>query len=456
MEETPTDNALPEQNEPRTAGLLANWRACFLLVVMLLGLLATPIAVLYRWYSEGRASQLNILPAPKASVGRIAFIRPDGQLATMNSDGSDLRRLTDEALEFGFPAWSPDGQQVAVVGGGKVLLVSVADGTSNVGRSLEAYDNSAEAPFYLYWSPDSRHVAFLANHPDGIALHLVQSQGNEAASRLLTMGQPFYWDWAPTADQLFIHSGGSGSDARMEIIDLQGAPVDKDLGAAGIFQAPGISFDGRFKAFAVLDENGSSHLAVQGVNGESQQYEPHFGQLALAWSPRENLLAYRSPRLDGSFSGGPLRLVDPRTGNNVLLSGRDVLAFFWSPDGRTIAYFSLPRNLGDVRVATAGKETFRARSQKQHDELRLELWAVDVASGQQRRLAEFTPTAVFLGQFLPFFDQYALSHRIWSPNSDALVLPVFEDDRSQIAVVPVGRGQIAYLADGVSAFWSHQ
>jgi TolB protein len=240
------------------------------------------------------------------------------------------------------------------------------------------------------------------------------------------------------------------------MIDLVGATSAADYGAAGIFQAPGISFDGRYSAFAALDGDGRSRLVVQDNNGNSQQFEPHFGQLALTWSPAANVLAYRSPRLDGSFSGGPLRLVDPRTGSNVALSGQDVLAFFWSPDGRTIAYFSLPRDFGDARVAAAGKETFRARPQRQHAGLRLQLWAVDVASGQQRRLAEFTPTAVFLGQFLPYFDQYALSHRIWSPDSNAIVFPVFEDGRSQIAVAPLSQEGVALIADGASAFWSHQ
>jgi TolB protein len=79
-----------------------------------------------------------------------------------------------------------------------------------------------------------------------------------------------------------------------------------------------------------------------------------------------------------------------------------------------------------------------------------------VSSGNQRRLARFVPTNLFLRQFLPFFDQYSLSHRIWSPDSDALVIPLIEDGRSQIAVVPISRGSVQLVADGEIAFWSHQ
>ncbi|MCB0241680.1 MAG: hypothetical protein KDH08_24320, partial [Anaerolineae bacterium] len=80
---------------------------------------------------------------------------------------------------------------------------------------------------------------------------------------------------------------------------------------------------------------------------------------------------------------------------------------------------------------------------------------VDVASGQTQTLASFRPSDVFLGQFLPYFDQYALSHRIWSPASDALVLPMV-DDRGEagIYVVSMSGGAPLRISDGVMAFWS--
>jgi TolB protein len=68
----------------------------------------------------------------------------------------------------------------------------------------------------------------------------------------------------------------------------------------------------------------------------------------------------------------------------------------------------------------------------------------------------FSPTPLFLSQFLPFFDQYALSHRLWSPDSNALVLPIMVDGRAQIIVVDAERGEARRLANGISAFWSQQ
>lgn len=48
--------------------------------------------------------------------------------------------------------------------------------------------------------------------------------------------------------------------------------------------------------------------------------------------------------------------------------------------------------------------------------LRLNLWCVNVESGEQHLITTFEPADLFVNQFLPFFDQYALSHRIWSPD----------------------------------------
>ena len=85
----------------------------------------------------------------------------------------------------------------------------------------------------------------------------------------------------------------------------------------------------------------------------------------------------------------------------------------------------------------------------------LDLAVVEVESGQVRTLSSFRPSDVFLNQFLPFFDQYALSHRIWSPVSDALVLPMVDDrGQSGVYVVSLEGGAPLRIADGVMGVWS--
>jgi TolB protein len=86
---------------------------------------------------------------------------------------------------------------------------------------------------------------------------------------------------------------------------------------------------------------------------------------------------------------------------------------------------------------------------------------VDVQSGEQTLVSTFEPVDLFVNQFLPFFDQYAKSHRIWSPDSDAIVLPVMRrlpggGKMPRICVAPIDplRGRLSEIADGIMAFWS--
>jgi hypothetical protein len=92
----------------------------------------------------------------------------------------------------------------------------------------------------------------------------------------------------------------------------------------------------------------------------------------------------------------------------------------------------------------------------QQDGFELELWVADIESGFQRRIVTFVPTPMFARQFLPFFDQYSLSHQLWSPSSDALVLPLMDGESAKIAVVNLKTDDVQFIADGEIAFWSHQ
>jgi TolB protein len=75
-----------------------------------------------------------------------------------NSDGSDLRNLTNNPAFDGWPAWSPDGAQIAFAsnreGNYRIFLMNV-DG-SNV-RMLASTEGRATEP---RWSPDGKTVYF--------------------------------------------------------------------------------------------------------------------------------------------------------------------------------------------------------------------------------------------------------------------------------------------------------
>ena len=448
-------NVFDENNEVKVRRLPARGLSCLMLVVLLFGVIGTPAVILYRWYSSRPQPLVTPAGEDDGLVNRIAYITEDHQLATVAPDGSNDQRLTGLSELFQFPAWSPDGTHLAVIGGNSVYVVPDMRGAEAAGELHSVYSSAEAAPIYLYWSPDSQQVSFITGHSEGLALHLADKNEVDAPSRLLATGQPFYWDWSPGGEEMMIHTGVSGDDGRLAMIDPYGDGADEDIGQPGMFQAPGISNSGQFLAYAKVDEQDESQLVIQDSEGNLRFVEPHLGQVAMNWSPVDDLLAYTSPTLDSPAFYGPLRLVDAETGESRALSRELIFAFFWAPDGRSIAYLTLPeRSSGGVQAAVPEKG--RLMVKVQHPRLQMDLWIVDVESGYPHRLFTFEPTNTFTTRFLPYFDQFALSHRIWSPLSDALVLPIADGDTPRIVVVPVDGRIPRPVAEGSIAFWSQQ
>ena len=51
-----------------------------------------------------------------ADTSRVAIIGADGGLSTTDAVGGSLVRYGAAEVDFSFPAWSPDGRRIAVIG----------------------------------------------------------------------------------------------------------------------------------------------------------------------------------------------------------------------------------------------------------------------------------------------------------------------------------------------------
>lgn len=386
-----------------------------------------------------------------AAAQRVAFINPDGQLVTVAPDGTDSRTLTPPGRRYQFPAWSPAGNDIAVIGAS-----AEGRGVFTVKDSADAdvqtlYENPA---IYLYWSPDGKKVGFLAQGEGGLELQVAPTGGAEPQSaQKVASGNPLYWQWGGDSDGLLVHTGvlEGGELALYSLTEPTGDP----LAVPGLFNAPGLSASGDYLAYAELS-GGVTRIVLAGNtprNADVRREIPYEGLSVLSWSPTADQLAVMNPPAAVSLPYGPIRLLDAKTGDLTPLVETTAIAFFWSPDGQYIAYITpLRRNDGDVTdTGTPSAVTVSARAAQ--DIPLLELRVVNAKTGDDRLLSAFTPTPLFFGQFLPFFDQYALSHRVWSPDSTALVLPMLTEGGSKIVVVPL-EGDTQVLGDGEMPFWS--
>jgi len=371
---------------------------------------------------------------------------------------------------FGPPAWSPDGTRKAVIGSGpdatSIYVFDVdPDGTDGGAEPTVIYRSADRPPFYLYWSPDGGRVAFLATEPAGISLRVAPADGSAPLdgggdAGIVREGAPLYYAWEDKG-RMLAHVG-VGSDAFVGEVDLKGAPFGPVLPGTGDFRAAGASADGRYLAYAQGD-SAAGEIVVESRDGESRQHLSVFGPAALAFDPTGDALASIAadkPVTDPvAFPLGPLRLIDARTGAVRTLLGGSVICFFWSPDGRTIAALRLGSADGPSadsgRVSTAAAMTGTLAAATPAPSPQVHLTFVDVATGDVRSDRVVRLADDFVSTILPYFDQYALSHRVWAPDSSSIVLPLVDSsERSRAVILGADGVDGRPVADAIDAFWS--
>jgi len=434
-----------------------NKRSCWITGIALLvafSLVASALMSLF-WVGEELAANVTlpwITPTPSLTeAGRIAYIGEKGQLFTIQPDGANKRQLTDDEHPYQFPAWAGQSNQLAALGDGSIISLTDANDTNP--KTL--YEGGVQSPFYLYWSPDNSQISFLTNSQRGIALRVINADGSSEAE-IRGIGTPFYWNWLDDSTQMLVHTGVTGENARLGLLQANGQI--EDIAPPGAFQAPGVSANGRYWAYAEDMGDSNSWLVITNTETGEQWTERHPAVAAMSWSPAADQLAFTTGLQDNQSFWGPLRMFDTDTGDITLLSDNVVIGFFWSPNGRYLATI----NTGDinqdfgVNVANNKKQNHisQAKSASQMNPHQFNLAIIDIETGEETQIMSFIPTRIFISQFLPFFDQYALSHNIWSPNSDAIVLPMREEDESRVNVIRIDGSELIDLGQGDMAFWS--
>ncbi|MEA2538180.1 MAG: TolB protein [Chloroflexota bacterium] len=417
-------------------------------------------------------------PRPPTSPGLIAVVDDNGALSTMDDGGGSRVSYPAPGVVFGFPAWSSDGSRIAIVGESSrdsaiyVFTVqrdgpgSLADGA----KPVVIYRSADHVPFYLYWAPGDRAVAFLASEATDISLRIAPADGSapldgSGPGAIIRQGQPLYYDWID-AERLLLHVG-SGTDAFTGEVGLDGKPSSRVLQGTGVFRSPSASRDSRYLAYVRSKAaDGSGQLVVAARGGSASHQMPVFGPVAFEFDPFGTTLASiaATTPVDPTLGIpiGPLRLMNPATGKIRTLLDGSVVAFWWSPDGKTIAALRVAQPGDDQVTADLGLVLAgavvpgpSAGGAVQAPGIAVRLTFVDVATGDAQpdrvvRLADH-----FVNQLLPYFDQYALSHRLWSPDGASILLPLVDAaGRDQVVVVPADGSGPRPITGGAKAFWS--
>lgn len=261
--------------------------------------------------------------------GRGVDGEPLHQLAIMDQDGANPSFLTDRSYMALLPNYSPSAQEIT--------YVSFLDG---------------QATTYLYDLETGRQEALFA------------SGGRGAASQIDPDGQSLSARFSPDGSRLAVSvETRSGHD--IHLYDLRTRALDRLTQHPADDVEPSFSPDGEQIVFS-SSRGGGSQLYIMNADG-SDARRITFGEgryTTPVWSPRGDLIAF-TKQSGGVFSLGVVR-ADGSGIERILFEGYYVDTPAWSPNGRVLLF---------------------TRGEPRANGTRYEIWSIDLAGFNLRRLA---------------------------------------------------------------------
>lgn len=370
---------------------------------------------------------ITTAPAGPSDPGRLAVLDDDGNVLTMDPDGSNRVEITDDGdtVRYFQPVWSPASQTLAW---GQEGSSGFAVGMARVDGSDRTEVAVSGFPFYLNWSPDGERIGVLHNAADGaIDFELVDVA--DSAAGVVDSGVPYYFSWSPDGDALVVHVDGD----RIEILDESSGPTD--LGeTTSNYYSPRWTTQGIF----FLSPDG---LTVRTPDLEERVLATAQGFVSINPNPKGTRVAVHilSDQPGGVTVGltaqeqaeiNAVSILDVESGELEVASEQLSIGSFWSPDGEKLLILSLSSLEGEVDIV---------------------LWE----GAEAAVVATMQLPDSLVREALAFFDQYAQSWQIWSPDSSAFVLPGTREGESGIWVIPADGSDPIRVGDGDWAAWSH-
>lgn len=151
----------------------------------------------------GREDDHLINPRWSPADSRIAFgSNRDGdyEIYTIESDGTDLTKITDNEYTDAYPTWSPNGNRIAFTsdrsGSGNIHIKDL-----ETGEVVQATDINSSASFPR-WSPDGSRITFTSDRDGDNDAYIYDLESSEVTkiTNSEQIDNPF--TWSPEGDQL--------------------------------------------------------------------------------------------------------------------------------------------------------------------------------------------------------------------------------------------------------------
>ena len=225
------------------------------------------------WLPQLASGQLE----PPATRQQIAFRHGDGDIYVMDTDGGNVRQLTDER-----PAWSPDGTRTfqSDRDGDTAIYVMDTDG-GNV-RQLTDEPGWDGSPV---WSPDGTRIAFRRDRDGDGDIYVMDADGGNVRQLTDDPGWDGFPVWSPDGTRIAFASYRDG-DYEIYVMDADGGNVRQLTDDPGWDGSPVWSPDGTRIAFASdRDGDGDIYVMDADVSNVRQLTDDPGWDGYPAWSP---------------------------------------------------------------------------------------------------------------------------------------------------------------------------
>ena len=352
---------------PGLVGLLTRHAALGALVVAGVGLIALAAGVLLmRERSSGATTgssqaqrQEETLPPPPGvddgPIRRIAYVEvqgEEGDIWTMNPDGSDKVQLTDEPGWEGDPVWSPSGRRIAFnmrPSGGDPryeLWVINSDGSDR----RQILSDSGRA--FVFWSPDGKKLAFTSSGNGPPNVFVVNLDGTNPTMLTNDTRVNSAEGWSKDGKSILFRNG-----AGLHLIDADGSnprlvlPLNPDFGVNGAVR---LDLSAAIVTREVDRVTGLADIELLSLlDNKATILARTVSSGSFELSPDGNELAYTT----GLNTPEDEINVVSHDGSNVRsLYSEDLIGFLWitrwSEDGEYVIYF---------RIETFGRNPSESR-----------------------------------------------------------------------------------------------
>jgi len=122
------------------------------------------------------------------------------EIYTMNADGSDQTRITNNNFQDSFPSYSPDGTRLAFTtnrDGDFEIYTMNPDGTG-----VERVTNSPGEDAHPTWSPDGTQITFHSRRTGGLEIFRVDADGGNPVRVTQEGGFKFFPVWSPDGKRI--------------------------------------------------------------------------------------------------------------------------------------------------------------------------------------------------------------------------------------------------------------